>query len=237
MSDSSRTEIMAKVRRASGGAAAQEIAAAHARIGQGPSAILPDADIAIAFLTNVLKNSGTVAVAADRSAAVKEIGRYLFDQYHSRKLLVSNDRRLAALPWRDAGLLPRFGSAQNDDMAALSFAQIGIAETGSVLTVTGKANPSANNLLPESYIILVDIDDVVTTLNDGLNRLNLGADVETRPRGINFISGPSRTADIAMKLVTGAHGPRFWHVILLGETAENTLPRARALAAAPSNFC
>jgi L-lactate dehydrogenase complex protein LldG len=230
MSDSARSEIMARVRRASRGAAAQEIAADHARIGQGPSARLPHADIATAFLTNVLKNSGTVAVAADRSAAVKEIGRYLFDQYHSRKLLVSNDRRLAALPWRDAGLLPRFGSAQDGDLAALSFAQIGVAETGSVLTVTGKANPSANNLLPESYIILVDIADVVTTLNDGLNRLNLGSEVETRPRGINFISGPSRTADIAMKLVTGAHGPRFWHVILLGETEESTLPRARALA-------
>jgi L-lactate utilization protein LutC len=39
------------------------------------------------------------------------------------------------------------------------------------------------------------------------------------PRTLNFISGPSRTADIGGKLVVGAHGPQRLCVIIVKSTS------------------
>ncbi|MEP1593977.1 MAG: lactate utilization protein, partial [Halieaceae bacterium] len=137
---------------------------------------------------------------------------------------------LAAMPWRDGGLLPRFGAAEDGDLASVSYAQMAIAETGSIVSFTGRTNPAANNLLVEDHIVIVDAADVVATLDDLWTRVEeLPARLQ-RPRGINIISGPSSTADIEMHLVKGAHGPRSWHVILQGDVPEDVADRAHEIA-------
>ncbi len=35
------------------------------------------------------------------------------------------------------------------------------------------------------------------------------------PRAINFVSGPSRTADIDQTIVLGVHGPARVHIVLV----------------------
>jgi L-lactate dehydrogenase complex protein LldG len=43
---------------------------------------------------------------------------------------------------------------------------------------------------------------------------------ERLPRTVNFITGPSRTADIEQTIQLGAHGPRRLHIILVGGDLE-----------------
>ena len=228
MNNEARSEILARVRRGSAGQTRNEAIRQLQALGYGPSAALPDEDLAIAFICNVLRNQGSVDVAGTRSEAVNAIGQYLYGRFRSRKIVAGDDPRFAAMPWRDGGLLPRFGECQEGEEASLSYARAGVAETGSVIVTSGRANPAGNNLLAEDHLVLVDLSDVAATLNEAWARLGTESQ---RPRSINIISGPSSTADIAKILVRGAHGPRNWHVILCGEglTGEQ-LERARGLA-------
>ena len=227
MNSEARSDILARVRHGSRGQTRNEAIRQLGALGPGPSARLPDEDLAIAFMANVLSNQGSVDIAVDRREAVRSIGAYLYQRFRARKLVAGDDPRLAAMPWRDGGLLPRFGECQDGEDACLSYARAAAAETGSVIVTTGRGNPAGNNLLAEDHLVLVDYEDLVPTLHEALERVDMTGE---RPRGVNIISGPSSTADIAKILVRGAHGPRNWHVILCGEkVSADQLERARAL--------
>ena len=230
MTDSARSQILARVRAASRGASAEAIEEELAVLGRAPAAGLPHPDLCTAFIANVLKNQGSADCVANRSSAVKAVGDYLYRHFRSHRLVAGNDPNLAAMPWREAGVLPRFGSVEAGEPVALSYALLGVAEMGAIVTLTGKANPAANNLLSEHHIVLVDSTRLVPDIEQAWLRINREMEQTGRPRGINFIAGPSSTADIEGKLVYGAHGPRQWHVILMGDIPAGALAEARELA-------
>lgn len=227
MSASARSEIFARLREVCRNDNAEQIQRARQSLGSAVAPAPPAQGLCLGFLTNVLKNRGSVDCAGNRSEAVKAIGHHLYSHFRSHRLVAGNDPRLAAMPWRDAGVLPRFGGAEAGEPVALSFAQLGVVETGAIATWTGKANPAANNLLPEHHIVLVDVADLVATMEEAWERINQEMQKNGRPRGINFIAGPSSTADIEGQLVYGAHGPRKWHVILMGDIRADALVLAR----------
>jgi L-lactate dehydrogenase complex protein LldG len=89
-----------------------------------------------------------------------------------------------------------------------------IAETGTLLTLSGPRTPATTSLLPETHIAVVRKSRMVRSMEDAWKLLR---DEEGRmPRAANFISGPSRTADIEQTLVLGAHGPYRVHIVLVG---------------------
>ena len=219
--------VRARVSRHCRGAAAADIANELEELARAPAALPRHTDLRVTFLANILDNHGAVRGAVDRSDAVACIGDTVGRRYGQRKVVAGKDARLAALPWREGGILPRFGLIESSDRVSVSYARRAVAETGSVLLESGRDSPVTNSLLPEDHIVLVDSGDIVERLEEALPR---NTPEHSRPRCIQIISGPSSTADIGLNMVYGAHGPRYWLVILIAPDAPDVARTAAALA-------
>ena len=91
-------------------------------------------------------------------------------------------------------------------------AEAGLAETGSLVLISGPGRSRLASLLPAVHIALLSRDAIVGSL-----AALEAARPELVTRGANFlcITGPSRTADIEHTLSRGVHGPKEVHVILI----------------------
>lgn len=217
-SDAER-EIFARIRGASRRSSPQQIETELAALKSPQAAVLPGSSLCEALQQNLQRNGASTAAVETRTEAVLEISQFIARKYGQRRIVTGHDPRLAALPWRDGGLLPRFGVAEAGDSVSVSYAQRGIAETGSLVLLLDRNNPALNNLLVEDHLILIDRCDIHAKLEDIWEQPGL-KDPESYPRGMMMISGPSSTADISMQLVLGAHGPRALHVIIVGAASK-----------------
>ncbi len=99
----------------------------------------------------------------------------------------------------------------------ISGADAAIAESGSMLLVTGAGRGRLASLLPPMHIALLPADRVVRTLPDAFDllRQQFGDGVFRDHSNVSIITGPSRTADIELSLTLGVHGPRDVHAIVI----------------------
>ncbi len=97
-------------------------------------------------------------------------------------------------------------------------ADYAVAETGSVVVLPRAGLSRLVSLAPPVHLALVRPQDVVDTLDDVflLRRLDYYRNGRDMGSYLNFITGPSRTADIEQTLVVGVHGPKEVHMIILG---------------------
>lgn len=96
-------------------------------------------------------------------------------------------------------------------------ADYAVAETGSVVLLPRRGLSRLVSLLPPVHLALVRPQEVVDTLDDLFLLLRLTHRQQGGELGsyLNFITGPSRTADIEQTLVVGVHGPKEVHLVLL----------------------
>jgi L-lactate dehydrogenase complex protein LldG len=119
----------------------------------------------------------------------------------------------ADLDWAGAGLAIEARASHGDDILGITGAFCALAENGTLMLLSGEHTHATTSLLPENHIAIVPVSRIVRSMEDGWDLLR--RDQGTLPRQVNFVSGPSRTADIEMTLVLGVHGPFTVHVILL----------------------
>lgn len=117
------------------------------------------------------------------------------------------------LDWKGAGLKMEPRAATGDDKVGVTGTYCALAETGTLVLLSGQDQHATTSLLPETHVAVVSASRIVTSMEDVWDLLR--SEGGQLPRQINFVSGPSRTADIEMTLVYGAHGPFRVHVILV----------------------
>lgn len=217
---SAREKILARIRAAQGKpqeASAEERGRVQSHLAAHPQSPRPRIgdDLGSQFRTRALALSSTVEEIGALAEAPQAVAGYL-----SRNALPLSAvcwPELAALDWATAGMRVEARAARDGDLVGVTGAFCAIAETGTLMLLTGPDTPAATSLLPETHIALLRVDRIVAGMEEAWQLLRV--EHPSLPRAVNFVSGPSRTADIEQTVTLGAHGPYRAHVILVGRGA------------------
>ncbi|MGB4063958.1 MAG: lactate utilization protein C [Azonexus sp.] len=212
---SARDDILGRVRRGVGkddfaGRRAAAIAAIESPE-LGPQPVM-NADLVGRFRAKAEYLASTVAVVSSPAQVPLAVATYLVANGLAAEAVATAD--VASLDWAGSGLNVKARPAVDADKTGISGCFCAIAETGTLMLLSGPETPATVSLLPETHIALVDVSRIVATMEDAFALLR--AERGSLPRAVNFISGPSRTGDIEQTIVLGAHGPCRVHLILVG---------------------
>jgi L-lactate dehydrogenase complex protein LldG len=182
------------------------------------------ADSVARFCQELTAAGGHPHLAADAEDAVRQV-LALVQACSARRALLGRGAFLDTLPLADrlralgidvtaVDALP--AAAARDAFFAADVGISGvshlIAETGSVVVASSPDEPRSVSLLPPVHIAVAERRQVLPDLFD---LLGPGA-AAGLPSCLTLITGPSKTGDIELRLVTGVHGPGELHVVLVG---------------------
>ena len=169
------------------------------------------------FVEMAEKAAATVERLGDIGEAPAAVAAYLERRGLPGEVTLGGGKMLASLDWAGmaaGGGMAADGEAAGGIRASVTEAFCAIAETGTVMLLSGPDNPVRLNFLPEVHVVVVNTRDIVGGYEEAWDRLRREMGEGAMPRTVNWITGPSRTADIEQTLILGAHGPRALHVLL-----------------------
>jgi len=214
---SARENILARIRKAQGRGVSRpsqaELESIDTYLRAHPRGTLPkvEAELAARFRKRAESMQCTTDEVASEGDVPAAVARYL--KTGDLPLTGCVWPQLAHLDWKAAGLALEPRAANADDQVGVTGAFAAIAETGTLVLASGPDTPSTGSLLPETHIAVLSASRIVPHMEDAfaLAREAFGQ----LPRAINFVSGPSRTADIDQTIVLGVHGPGRVHIVLV----------------------
>jgi len=220
----SREAVLANIRRSLGvrGDEAPRKLEVETRLMQAPAGVAPkrgqgDASAQLAiFKEEAERAQASIAEVASWTDAPAEVARFLRENNCPATLRMGADARLVAMPWSATSLEIQHGASDGRDLNAVSAAFAGIAETGTLALVSGADNPTTLNFLSDNHIVVLSRDAILADYESAFAKLRGAYGKGGAPRTLNFITGPSRSADIEQTLLLGAHGPRRLHIVIVG---------------------
>lgn len=213
-----RDRIFGAIRKALGSrdATAVAIAAEAAALVADRAAIQPDfggANLVTRFIQKATSERVTATIArverlSDVPGAVRA---YIGEMGLPDTVAVQPTAALRALDWAGTDVTDTPGT---DGGLALTLAEYGIAETGSVVFRSGQNAPVLLNFLPLHHLVALHAARILAHPEDLWP--HLGGAEAPQSRLLTLVTGTSGTADIEAKNIRGAHGPRHLRIILVG---------------------
>lgn len=191
------------------------------RLDRSPKGIIPtraqiDAAGKLALLLEKLEGvQATVATLSSYAEVPAAVAEYLRNNNLPATIRRGDDLRLDGLPWSETALEMGVGRSDGGDLSSVSHAEAGVAETGTLVLISGHENPTTLNFLPDNHIIVLSAADIIGDLEAVWPRLRKKYGKGGMPRTVNCITGPSRSGDIEQTILLGAHGPRALHVLVV----------------------
>ena len=92
-----------------------------------------------------------------------------------------------------------------------------VAETGTLVIRTVPDCPRSVSLAPSIHVAVIEKKVLVNDLKALYKKLRaeLSVDKDAFTRNMTFITGPSKTGDIELVMVHGAHGPRYLYLFII----------------------
>jgi len=147
-----------------------------------------------------------------------QVSAYLREHQLPAKIKIAPHPDLKALDWQQkTSLMVDEGRGVGDDGVSVSMAYGGVAETGTLVMASGPETPTSLNFLPLDHIVVVRADDIAGNYEAVWERIRAKSGPGKLPRTVNWITGPSRTADIEQTLLLGAHGPQRLHILIVDQ--------------------
>ncbi|MCK4873394.1 MAG: lactate utilization protein [Phycisphaerales bacterium] len=112
--------------------------------------------------------------------------------------------------WRDSPNL----DAHYDVDAGITDVDAALAESGTLIVSSDPHHSRGAFLVPPIHIAIVAAADILPDMIDYFSEREAPAH-HTPPTATVFITGPSKTADIEGILITGVHGPKQVHILLI----------------------
>lgn len=205
---SAREAILARIRRAEAGDAPHLPAPIPAIAAlEGPERVER-------FVTQAIAASATLTTLSSMEALPGALADELRQRNLAAAIRMGAEADFATL---DFGALDvTHGPGRIEEPATLSRATYGMAETGSLVLLSGPDNPVTLTFLGETHFVVLREEEIKAGFEDMFAALRAsGRD----PRTVNMVTGPSRSADIGQTLQLGAHGPVAVHVFVIGASA------------------
>lgn len=184
-----------------------------------PRSAKPPRELWRQFIREASKVDCMIHRAGSDAEAVSEIGA-----------IIADDQKLASWEFRHLPLSGLEVFLRNGEIkvaspsdpsvrVGLTGADAALAATGSIVLETGRGKPRASSILPPVHVVVIrETGNILPDLETWMDqRRKHGLDSFQKTSSFLVVTGPSRTADIAMEPVRGMHGPGELHIVIIDD--------------------